>query len=147
VTLRNVTLLPVGIDGVFTFDDYVLSLKNQISAGFGSVNFSAANRIYIVYVDQIQDVYPYGGQGDLINDDQPDPATNANNDSRSRYSMSAYLDMPVIVHEVGHNLSAVQNSAPHSSRAGHCYDEVDLMCSNDGGSFQSQRHAHLHLFR
>jgi len=75
VTIRNVTLLPVGADGVFTFADYVLSLKNQISAGLGPVNFSATNRIYIAYVDQIQDVYPYGGQGDLINDDQPDPAT------------------------------------------------------------------------
>ena len=31
-------------------------------------------------------------------------------------------------HELGHNLGAVQNSAPNSNKAGHCRDEFDLMC-------------------
>ena len=133
VTVRNVTLLPIGADATFDFNDYVWSLQNQIARGLGPVDFIANNRLYITYIDQIQDVYPYGGQGELSIDDQPNPALNANNDARPRYSMSAYLDMPLIAHEIGHNIGAVQYSAPHSTRAGHCYDEADLMCYNDGG--------------
>jgi hypothetical protein len=133
VTVRNVTLLPVGADGSYDFNDYVSSLQNQIALGLGPVDFIANDRLYITYIDQIQDVYPYGGQGELSIDDQPNPALNANNDTRPRYSMSAYLDLLVIAHEIGHNIGAVQYSAPHSTQAGHCYDEADLMCYDDGG--------------
>ncbi|MDJ0376501.1 Ig-like domain-containing protein [Cryobacterium sp. PH31-L1] len=135
VTVRNVTLSPVGNDATYTFDDYAISMQNQIEFGLGPVNYIANDRLYIAYIDQIQDVYPFGGQGELTGDDQPSPAANANNDSRPRYSMSAYLDMPVIAHEIGHNLGAVQDSAPHSTQGGHCYDEADLMCYDDGGLY------------
>lgn len=37
-------------------------------------------------------------------------------------------------HEVMHGLGAVAAGAPHSTGAGHCYDAVDIMCYNDGGS-------------
>ena len=38
-------------------------------------------------------------------------------------------------HEIGHNLGAVQDSAPHSSLAGHCYESLDVMCYADGGQY------------
>jgi hypothetical protein len=47
--------------------------------------------------------------------------------------------LEVALHELTHNLGAVQNTAPHSSGkigaldAGHCYDEYDLECYDDGG--------------
>ena len=41
----------------------------------------------------------------------------------------------VPLHEITHTLGAVQDSAPHSSQAGHCYDESDVECYNDGGSY------------
>jgi hypothetical protein len=41
----------------------------------------------------------------------------------------------VPLHEITHNLGAVQFSAPHSSLGGHCYDESDVECYNDGGSY------------
>ncbi|TFD70600.1 Ig-like domain-containing protein [Cryobacterium sp. Hb1] len=135
VTVRNVTLAQVGTDGTYTFDDYVVSMQNQVERGLGPVNYIVNDRLYITYIDQIQDVYPYGGQGELTGDDQPSAAANANNDSRPRYSMSAYLDMSVIAHEIGHNIGAVQDSAPHSTKGGHCYDENDLMCYDDGGPY------------
>lgn len=37
------------------------------------------------------------------------------------------------LHELSHNLGAVQRSAPNSSGAGHCNDRYDLMCYEDGG--------------
>jgi hypothetical protein len=37
----------------------------------------------------------------------------------------------VAAHELGHNLGAVNNSAPNSSNAGHCVDEYDVMCYRD----------------
>ncbi|MBG6214920.1 hypothetical protein RCH23_002646 [Cryobacterium sp. CAN_C3] len=135
VTVRNVTLLPVGADATFTFDDYVASLQNQVTYGLGPVDYISNDRLYIAYIDQVQDSYPFGGQGELSIDDQPDPGLNANNDSRPRYSMSAYLDMSVIAHEVGHNIGAVQYTAPHSTQGGHCYDDADLMCYHDGGPY------------
>ncbi len=42
--------------------------------------------------------------------------------------------MEIALHEATHNLGAVQLSAPNSSGAGHCNDEYDVMCYEDGGS-------------
>ena len=39
----------------------------------------------------------------------------------------------VMMHENGHNLGAVQNTAPNTSGAGHCNDGRDVMCYADGG--------------
>ncbi|WP_290054123.1 RICIN domain-containing protein [Amycolatopsis solani] len=36
-------------------------------------------------------------------------------------------------HELLHTLGAVQGSAPHSSAYGHCWDDEDIMCYDDGG--------------
>ncbi len=43
------------------------------------------------------------------------------------------LQVEVALHEVSHTLGAVQFSSPHSSGAGHCNDQYDLMCYEDGG--------------
>ena len=44
------------------------------------------------------------------------------------------LQVEIGLHELSHNLGAVQFSAPNSSGAGHCNDQFDLMCYEDGGS-------------
>lgn len=43
-----------------------------------------------------------------------------------------------MLHEITHNLGAVQNSAPNTSAAGHCDDRYDVMCYPDGGSSYSE---------
>ncbi len=45
---------------------------------------------------------------------------------------SAWQPASVALHELTHTLGAVQNGAPHSSKAGHCTDEWDIMCYADG---------------
>jgi Ca2+-binding RTX toxin-like protein len=135
VTVRNVTLVPVGTDNSFTFSDMLQSLQNQTGLGLGNVNYNQPDRIYLTFVDQITNVYPYGGQATIANDDTPDPATNLNNDSSPDYSLIAYYDPGIVEHEIGHNIGAVQLSAPHSSGGWHCYEEQDEMCYYDGGSY------------
>jgi len=38
-----------------------------------------------------------------------------------------------VMHENAHNMGAVMNSAPNTSGAGHCIDDRDVMCYDDGG--------------
>jgi hypothetical protein len=41
--------------------------------------------------------------------------------------------LTTVLHEVSHTLGAVQDSAPQSSGAGHCFEMHDVMCYPDGG--------------
>ena len=84
--------------------------------------------------------YGPAGQGTIYFDDRADPAGNLNNmiSTGPRFAMveiggSTATGAYVFLHEVGHTLGAVQDSAPHSSGAGHCYTGYDVMCYADGG--------------
>lgn len=136
VTIRNVTLVPIGADGRFTFTDYVTSLQKQVELGLGPKDYVDADRVYMTFVDQIRGTaYPYGGEGSIFSDDQPDASLNANNGASAKYSMTAQFNANIVGHEIGHNIGAVQNSSPHSSGGFHCHDEYDLMCYSDGGPY------------
>jgi hypothetical protein len=145
VAVQGVKLLPIGDDGSFSFQDLIDSLENRVDNGLGSQNHDLRRYIYAVFVDNVAGAYGPAGQATLYWDDSPDPATNLNNLTnvyRARYSMirlgfSATGEAGIFQHEVGHNIGAVQNSAPHSSRAGHCYDDSDVMCYEDGGPWFS----------
>jgi hypothetical protein len=134
VTISKVALAPIGVDVTYAFDDVMSSLA---AAGFDRAQF-----VYSVFVANIDCCYAYGGQGSLAVDDRPNPTSNANNGAFARYSMirfnaafSASGLARVWQHETGHNLGAVQNSAPHASGGFHCYEEFDVMCYDDGGSY------------
>jgi hypothetical protein len=78
-------------------------------------------------------------------DDSPDPGNGANTGGRFAivfgsasgtdpfFGSDQQYPAEFLLHEVTHTLGAVQDTAPHSTRAGHCVDEHDVMCYADGG--------------
>ncbi len=144
IKITKVKLVAIGSDKSFTYNDYVNSMQNQISLGLGKTNYDLGTFDYATFIDNIQGVYPYGGQGSIYGDDRPDPNQNLNNASTGVHKYAMINFVPawgvsslalILGHETGHNLGNVQLSAPHSSGGYHCYDEYDLMCYNDGGSY------------
>ena len=134
VTITKVTLDPIGADGLYTYEDLVASMTR--------LGLTDNNMDYAVFVDQMGGAYPYSGQGSLESDTQPEPALNNNNDSSVGKLALIKLDLGfgdydalVFMHEVGHNLGAVQVNSPHTSGASHCFDEWDTMCYTDGGTY------------
>jgi len=134
VTVATVQLPVIGSDATYTFDDVTTELTAQ--------GFTKSSAIYAAFVANIDCCYTYGGQGSMTSDDRPSGSTNRNNDSFPRYSMirlGATFDATTLAllfqHETGHNIGAVQNSAPHTSGAFHCYETNDIMCYDDGGPY------------
>jgi hypothetical protein len=137
VTITTVQLKAIGTDNSYTFSD--------VANALGAKGYDDPAFVYVAFVANIDCCYPYGGQGSLAVDDQPDPAHNANNGPGPRYSMirfglgyAAGSLALAFQHETGHNLGAVQNSAPHASGGFHCYETFDTMCYDDGGSYFSR---------
>ena len=101
---------------------------------------------YVVYTDGITGGAA-AGQADLPADSAHGYANSINQgyDGDGRLFAFVYSGSPsaaarqeVFLHELSHTLGAVQNSAPHSSGAGHCFDEWDVMCYDDDGPYFQQ---------
>ncbi len=73
-----------------------------------------------------------GGVAWAESDDRPIVDNNANRGPS--YGVSWGLcGYATLMHEAGHTLGAVMNSAPNTTGAWHCIDGNDIMCYNDGG--------------
>lgn len=85
---------------------------------------------YWVYFDERS--YVYGGQANLCH--VYDDLNYCLDREYAFYAVTyGYLDLRIFMHENGHNMGAVQSSAPNSSGGGHCNDGYDIMCYADGG--------------
>lgn len=112
----------------------VSAAPNAIS-GFGSLiqrldqaGYDDLDRKYLMMVDAsvFCGVGTYAGGANA-----DDPDTSAHD-----FTGYARVDVPCwdagsMAHEISHTLGAVQDSAPNSSRGGHCVDEWDVMCYSD----------------
>lgn len=89
--------------------------------------YNRQDRKYVMFTD----ANLLCGIGTLTGDDRPGK-DNRNNfgPSYSRVDSGCW-NGHVAAHELGHNLGAVNDSAPNSSKHGHCTDEWDLMCYSD----------------
>jgi hypothetical protein len=106
---------------------------------------TAQRRNYLIYADYLGGGgFPAAGQGELWDDDTPGPGNLANNgelnavaygNSTTYFSSSNQATGDIVpLHEITHTLGGVQDSAPHSTLAGHCFDEYDVECYADGGT-------------
>jgi hypothetical protein len=145
VSVRTIALIPIGADNYYTFDDVIDSFIHRVANGLGDKNIDIDRFTYVVFVDNIECCYGPAGQGTVYWDDRPDPDVNFNNRVKSgpRFAMIEISGDSVteafrFLHEVGHTLGAVQLTAPHTTGSGHCYTNVDVMCSFDGGWYFTQ---------
>ncbi|HEX8762427.1 MAG TPA: hypothetical protein VF733_01585 [Candidatus Saccharimonadales bacterium] len=117
--VAKVVMTPTGDD---SFGDTINAVAEA--------GFDQSNRKYLIWTDDDW----YCGIGTIVDDDRKDPFINGNNGGPS-YSR---VDRPcwgnsssAELHELFHNLGAVQNSAPHTTGFFHCKDAYDVMCYKD----------------
>lgn len=108
---------------------------STITRDLTALGYADARARYWVLYDDPQ-ACACGGTGHFIDDDQPG-AGNANNGNGATPMFAVNFGYTtssrIWLHELGHNLGAVQFSAPNSTLAGHCIDGRDTMCYSDGG--------------
>lgn len=91
-------------------------------------------RIYAAFIDGFS--YGYCGQGHVGGNNSTSTAGRA-----PVYTVIDCWDGATTLHEIGHNLGAVQAPAtdfpPHATKGWHCYEESDVMCYDDDNNGNS----------
>ncbi|MCW3063390.1 MAG: hypothetical protein JWN32_562 [Solirubrobacterales bacterium] len=126
------------------------AIRQAVLAQAGNLNLTGGLRHYAVFAD---DTLPASGDrtsgvGERPTDASPDPGNLSNGDGLvanifGEGGNPTFIPPPspgadtsdYMLHEITHTFGAVQEAAPHSSGAGHCYDEQDVMCYPDGGPY------------
>lgn len=126
---KVVRVVATATRATITFDAIVNDLKSQ--------GFSDSHQKYWIWLDGPQGLGGFGGFGSIENSSANAP-NNSNNFGPSYAVTFGYTHAQggwfVMMHEAGHNLGAVQNTAFMSSGGWHCNDGQDVMCYADGGS-------------
>ena len=104
-------------------DDSFSAMRSELRAQ----GYSRSDRKYLVWVDAAVGIC---GLGEMYSDDRPS-SDNYNNGGPSYARVDAPCWGYAEAHELLHTLGGVQDSAPHSTLAGHCVDENDTMCYVD----------------
>lgn len=116
---------------------------NATISAVQALGYTDPSRKYLMWTDAsvlcgVASMYPNDtdGQGNPNNGSYPqyarvDSGCWGFGDGAAQHSVEA--------HEVLHTLGGVFSTAPHGTRAGHCWDESDTMCYADGGGFAMQQ--------
>jgi hypothetical protein len=117
-----------------------MSFNNRVTALSSDLGSFAASlggtHDVLVYLEDLNAGDGVTGVATLYNDDRASAANFSNNGGQFAFVLgllSGTSRRTTAQHELGHNLGAVQNSAPHSTQAGHCFERYDVMCYADGG--------------
>ncbi|MBT2382958.1 RICIN domain-containing protein [Streptomyces sp. ISL-11] len=108
---------------------------SALNSALAAKGFDRRDRKYMIFAD----AKVYCGIGTFSGDERPG-ATNLSNFGPSYGRTDAGCwGGSTAAHELGHNLGAVNNSAPNTSRAAHCTDEWDVMCYSDAPYYPAMR--------
>ncbi|MEV7723347.1 RICIN domain-containing protein [Streptomyces sp. NPDC087917] len=122
----------------------VLSIELPTSslAEFNATNTALAgkgldrrDRKYMIFAD----TQVYCGIGTFNGDERPGQTNLSNFGPSYGRTDSGCWGGHTAAHELGHNLGAVNNSAPNTSRGAHCTDEWDVMCYSDTPYYPAMR--------
>ncbi|MCP2313864.1 RICIN domain-containing protein [Kitasatospora paracochleata] len=119
-----------------------LEVPDSALAEFGAMNSALAakgldrrDRKYMMFAD----ANVYCGIGTFAGDERPGQDNLSNFGPSYGRTDSGCWSGATAAHELGHNLGAVNNSAPNSSKAAHCTDEWDIMCYSDAPYYPAMR--------
>ncbi|HEU4421390.1 MAG TPA: RICIN domain-containing protein, partial [Pilimelia sp.] len=115
----DVAEVQVPAGALVTFNATITALKN--------LGYKRTDRKYVLFAD----AKVYCGIGTFTSDASPGSGNRNNRGPSYGRSDAGCWTASVAAHELAHNLGAVLNSAPNSSKAGHCTDDYDVMCYKD----------------
>lgn len=124
----HVAVTAIPANSISSFRETINRVKEQ--------GHNYPNRRYILFVDDAT----YCGLGEWMEDDRPAHVGNYHNTDESFY---ARVDRTcwyssAVLHELGHTLGAVQDSAPNSTREAHCSDAYEVMCYQDASGIDTR---------
>ncbi|MFG2292095.1 RICIN domain-containing protein [Streptomyces sp. NPDC048603] len=108
------------------------SATNRALAGKG---LDRRDRKYMIFAD----TQVYCGIGTFNGDERPGQNNLSNFGPSYGRTDTGCWGGHTAAHELGHNLGAVNNSAPNTSRGAHCTDEWDVMCYSDSPNYPTMR--------
>jgi chitodextrinase len=97
--------------------------------------FNRADRKYVMFTD----AQVYCGIGGFAGDDRKIAGNRSNFGPSYGRTDNGCWSPGTAAHELGHNLGAVNYTAPNTSNGGHCVDEYDVMCYSDSPNFPTMR--------
>ncbi|MFD5461929.1 RICIN domain-containing protein [Kitasatospora sp. NPDC127059] len=108
---------------------------NASNRALAAQGFNRKDRKYMMFTDS----KVYCGIGTFAGDERAGQDNLSNFGPSYGRTDSGCWGGHTAAHELGHNLGAVNNSAPNSSKAGHCTDTWDLMCYSDAPYYPKMR--------
>ena len=117
-TVANVTIAQASMANV-----------DSITAAIQAQGYNRTDRHYIVWYDAAGCGLAFGAGGN----DSPGSGNGYNSGPHYATVGTSCWSWQATGHELLHTFGAVQGSAPHATAFGHCWDDEDIMCYDDGG--------------
>ncbi|MCX5195244.1 RICIN domain-containing protein [Streptomyces sp. NBC_00249] len=115
--------------------DSALAEFNATNTALAGKGLDRRDRKYMIFAD----TQVYCGIGTFNGDERPGQSNLSNFGPSYGRTDSGCWGGHTAAHELGHNLGAVNNSAPNTSRGAHCTDEWDVMCYSDTPYYPQMR--------